>query len=105
MGFLKSKFACTNCILDNNYSNYHLKILGNVFNKNVTLTAFSEALILASINPQYNKRLFIELQDMKMASSEHVENMLRACCVLTQIAFCSHFDIQDNCSEFAIFMY
>ena len=35
--------------------------------------SFSEALILASINPQYDKRLFIELQVqyMKIASSEH----------------------------------
>ena len=36
--------------------------------------SFSEALILASLNPQYDKRLFIELQVryMKIASSEHV---------------------------------
>ena len=34
--------------------------------------SFSEALILASTNPQYNKRLFIEVQYMKIASSEHV---------------------------------
>ena len=34
----------------------------------------SEALILASINPQYDDRLFIELrvQYMNIASSEHV---------------------------------
>ena len=33
-----------------------------------------EALILASTNPQYDKRLFIDLpvQDMKTTSSEHV---------------------------------
>ena len=45
---------------------------------------FSEALILASTNPQYDKRLFIELQIqyMKIASSEHGENML-----FTQIVF------------------
>ena len=36
--------------------------------------SFSEALILASTNPQYEKRLFIDLpfQYMKTASSEHV---------------------------------
>ena len=36
--------------------------------------SFSEALILATTNPQYDKRLFIELevQYMKIASSEHV---------------------------------
>ena len=36
--------------------------------------SLSEALILASTNPQYNDRLFIELrvQYMKITSSEHV---------------------------------
>ena len=36
--------------------------------------SFSEALILASTNPQYDKRLFIELRDqyMKIASLEQV---------------------------------
>ena len=38
--------------------------------------SFSEALILASTNPQYDDRLCIELrvQFMKIASSEHVLN-------------------------------
>ena len=42
----------------------------------------SEALIIASTNPQYDDRLFIELrfQYMKIPSSEHFENMLRTCC-------------------------
>ena len=40
----------------------------------------SEALILASTNPPYDKRVFTEL---RVPSSEHVENMLRTCCVLT----------------------
>ena len=40
--------------------------------------SFSEALILESTNPQYDKRLFIELQVqyMKIASSELAQNML-----------------------------
>ena len=40
--------------------------------------SFSEALILASTNPQYDKRLFIELQVhyVKIASSEHAQNIL-----------------------------
>ena len=40
--------------------------------------SLSEAFIFALTNPQYDKRLFIELQVqyMKIASSEHVENML-----------------------------
>ena len=38
----------------------------------------SDGLILASTNPKYDDRLFIELrvQYMKIPSSEHVENML-----------------------------
>ena len=40
--------------------------------------SLSEALIFASNNPQYDDRLFIELQVqyMKIPSSEHGENML-----------------------------
>ena len=40
--------------------------------------SFSEVLILGSTNPQYNKRLSIELpvQCMKIPSSEHCQNML-----------------------------
>ena len=39
---------------------------------------FSEELILESVNPQYDDRLFIELhvQYKKIASSEHIKNML-----------------------------
>ena len=52
-----------------------------------------EAPILASTNPQYDKRLFIELRVkyVKISSSEHVENML-----CTQIVFCFCFDIHDT---------
>ena len=41
----------------------------------------SEALILGSTNPQYDKRLFIDLpvQYMKTTSSEHGENMCYPC--------------------------
>ena len=44
----------------------------------ITGKSFSEALILASTNPKYDKRLFNELQVqyMKIPSSEHGENML-----------------------------
>ena len=40
--------------------------------------SLSEALIFASTNPQYDDRLFIGLrvQYMKIASSEHAQNML-----------------------------
>ena len=49
----------------------------------ITGKSFSEVLILASTNPQYDKRLSSELpvQYMKIPSSEHGENMSRTCCV------------------------
>ena len=55
--------------------------------------SLSEAFILTSTNPQYDKRLFIDLQVqyIKTTSSEHGENMLT-----TQIVFCFCFDIQNN---------
>ena len=42
--------------------------------------SFSEALIFASTNPKYDKRLFIELpvQYMKVPSSEHVVYIKRS---------------------------
>ena len=56
--------------------------------------SLSEALILASTNPQYDDRLFIELrvQYMNIASSEHV---------VYTTCFC--FDIQNNlCLQHAL---
>ena len=47
--------------------------------KKDTGKSFSEALILASTNPQYDKRLFI-VQNMKIASSEQSQNMLCTQC-------------------------
>ena len=49
----------------------------------VTGKSFSEALILASTNPQEEKRLLIELpvQNMKATSAEHEQNMARTCSV------------------------
>ena len=43
--------------------------------------SFSEALILASTDPQYDKRLFIELaaQHMKITGTEIGQNMARTC--------------------------
>ena len=53
--------------------------LDMLWNRFCTGKSFSEALILTSTNQQYDKRLFIELQVqyMKIASSEHGENMGR----------------------------
>ena len=59
----------------------------------------SEALIFASTNPQYDDRLFIELQVqyLKTPSSEHGENML-----CTKIVF----DIQNNfCTQHVLPMF
>ena len=63
--------------------------------------SLSEAVILGSTNPQYDKRLFINLpvQYMQTTSSEHGENML-----CTQIVFC--FDIQNNlCTQHVLPMF
>ena len=57
----------------------------------VTGKSLSEALILASTNPQRDDRLFIEFEFSKRKLQ--VQNML-----CTQIAYC--FDIQNNlCSQ------
>ena len=77
----------------------------------------SEALILASTNPQYDKRLFIELQAqyMKIANSEHGENMGRTC-YLYKLFWVSKqkiiwvlttyiHNMFWTCSELATFMY
>ena len=72
----------------------------------LTGKSFSEALIFASTNPQYDDRLFIELQVqyLKIPSSEHGDDML-----CTKIVF----DIQNNFGtqnvlprfELGVFMY
>ena len=65
--------------------------------------SMSEALIFASTNPQHDNSLFIELrvQYMKIASSEHLQNML-----CTQIGFLIYVhNMFCRCSELAIFMY
>ena len=61
-------------------------------NSSVTSKSFSEALILASTNPQSDKRLFIDLpvQYIKLTSSEHV--------VTEQFMY-------TTCSELVVFMY
>ena len=51
---------------------YHAEI--KVCTKPCTVKSLSEALVLESTNPQYDKRLFIDVpvQYMKTTSSEHV---------------------------------
>ena len=52
--------------------------------------SLSEALIFASTNPQYDDRLFIKVQYMKIPSS----NLGRTCCI--QNFFLTFRDIQNN---------
>ena len=72
-----------------------IEICWKCWKKTVLFTdkSLSEALIFASTNPQYDNRLFIELQlqYMKIPSSEHGKNML-----CTEIVF----DIQNNFMKF-----
>ena len=63
-----------------------MKVLDLLWNQRLLFTgkSLSEAHILGSTNPQYDKRLFIDLpvQYMKTTSSEHGENMVCAKIVL-----------------------
>ena len=78
-----------------------------------TLTgkSLSEAPIFASTNPQYDDRLFIELQVqcMEIPSSEHRENIL--CTQIVFFIFVLTFrtlyvhNMFSTCSELGIFMY
>ena len=62
--------------------------------------SFSEALILASTNPQYDKRLVIDLpvQYMKTSSSEHVVYMNCFECQNKKTPICVH-NMLLACSE------
>ena len=72
----------------------------------LTGKSLSEALIFASTNPQYDKRLFIELQVqyMKIPSSEHGVNMLWTEFFLTFKTIYVH-NMFSPCSELVVFMY
>ena len=61
--------------------------------------SFSEALILVSTNPQYDKRLFIELQVqyMQIPSSEHA--------VYINCSKCQNKNKKKTFTQLAIFMY
>ena len=64
----------------------------------ITGASFSEALIFASTNPQYNNRLFIEWY-MKIPSSEHV--------VYLNCSECQNKKqfMYTTCTELVVFMY
>ena len=58
--------------------------------------SFSEALFLASVNPKYDKRLFIEFPE---------KYNFRTCCV-QKLIFCFCFDIQNNiCTQHVLNLY
>ena len=62
----------------------------------VTGKSVSEALILESVKPQYDERLFIEFQE---------KYKLTTCCV-QKLFFCFCFDIQNNiCTQHVVNLY
>ena len=73
---------------------------------------FSEALILGSTNPQFDKRLFIELIYQFSTWKLQAQNMGRTCCVhklfwmskQKQKTICVH-NMFSPCSELVVFMY
>ena len=70
---------------------FHLQV--NLFQTGL----FSEALILASVNPHYDKRLFIEVPK---------KYKFRTCCVQKLFFFCFCFDIQNNiCTQHVLNLY
>ena len=64
-------------IIDSDKKVKHAKLAEGI-EAAITGKSLSDAFILTSTNPQFEKRLFIELpvQYMKTTSSEHGENML-----------------------------
>ena len=74
-----------------------------MFNLVCTGKSLSEAFILTSTNPQYDKRLFIDLpvQYVKTTSSEHV--------VYINCSECQNKNkkqfVYTKCSELVVFMY
>jgi hypothetical protein len=62
----------------------------------ITGKSFSKALILASVNPQYDKRLFIEFPE---------KYKFTTCCV-QKLFFCLFFDILNNiCTQHVVILY
>ena len=58
--------------------------------------SFSGALILESINPQYDERLFIEFDE---------KYKFTTCCVQNLFVFCFCFDIQNStCTQHLFFL-
>ena len=81
---------------------------GHLIPKIGTGEFFSEALILASTNPQFDKRLFIELQIqyMKIPSSEHVVYInCSECQNKNKNKLVYLHNMSSTCSELGIFMY
>ena len=86
---------------------------GQKWNHHCTGKSFSAALILASTNPQYDKRLSIELrvQCTKTTSSEHVVHIncsecqnKKPICVHNMFWTCSFLVFQKHCSYSSIGM-
>ena len=71
----------------------------------ITGKSLSEAFILTSSNPQYDKKLFIDLpvQYMKTTSSEHVVYINCSECQNKKQFVCT--TCSPSCSELVLFMY
>ena len=63
----------------------------------ITGNSFSDALIIESVNPQYDERLFIEFPP---------KYKFTTCCVKNCFLFCLCFDIQNNnCTQNFVILY
>ena len=101
-------FTCSkrinNCI-QNHVKPFKVKLKLDWLGGSCTGKSFSEALILASINLQYDKRLFIDLpvQYMKTTSSEHVVYIVLNVKTKTKNNLCAQHVLLY--SELVVFMY
>ena len=82
--------------MPHNFSKIKEKLYNHVFKAMGRGYSFSEALILASVNPQYDKRFFIAFPE---------KCKFRTCCV-QKLFFCFCFDIQNNiCTQHVVNLY
>ena len=74
----------------------------NNLKKIITGKSFSKALVLASTNPQYDKKLFVEspIQEMKTTSAEHGQNMARTCSAHTANIYSGNWDTRKKCKSY-----
>ena len=94
-GWMQIWYKNQNSHVDNIFGN-KFSWYFNLTNNRFTGKSFSEALIFASVNPQYDKRLFIEFPE---------KYKFTTCCV-QKLFFCFCFDIQNNiCTQHVLNLY